>query len=431
MMETYGANTWTSNPNPPCQHSEGIGAPVCWDCAEGGHVRTPVAEGQGVSPSWQMLKKFRRSLGFRDGPYRRSNLFPTESQVSMLEVRTPEEGLEVGSPLSRRSQPGLILVTGPRVVSPEDKFIKPELKSWDSESTQVSTRESTQELTQKYETVPEPNVASEVTEKEERRTWGLKRRTFLILVVVAILTFAGLVIGIAVAVTQQNKTHSTSLSASSGGQVSSSSLPITATMTISYYVVGGSSTFAIPSETEKPSSSRQVGSVTALTGTPPTATGKGVDEPPKATIVAVTSTAFITAQKPPPTNTIPSQPTATAIVAPPPPSATTSQAPPPSTSSTSSRICLGPDGSTYTDPGTGDRFRIECAVTHEGSDIINLEAETMQQCVSLCAKNKLCKGAVWFNVGPQGTNLNYCWLKSAMDDDNVRDTLDAQSVVLL
>ncbi|KAI0455484.1 hypothetical protein F5B21DRAFT_513972 [Xylaria acuta] len=189
-MGTYVTKAWTSSP--PCPHSEGIGAPVCWDCAEGGHVRTPpTVEGEGVSPSWQRFKKFRRSLGFRDGGYSRSNTSPTGTQVSMLEVRPPEDGLEVGSPLSRRSQPGLILVAGPRVVSPEDKFIKSELKSWDSESTQ------------KDDTMSEPIVASESIEKKQE--WGLQRRTFQILIVVAILTFAGVIIGIAVAVTQQNR----------------------------------------------------------------------------------------------------------------------------------------------------------------------------------------------------------------------------------
>ncbi|KAI0455483.1 hypothetical protein F5B21DRAFT_471510 [Xylaria acuta] len=200
---------------------------------------------------------------------------------------------------------------------------------------------------------------------------------------------------------------------------------IITTKTISYYMTGDSSTL---SETDTHSSSRQVGSVMASARTTTTATGEEGDEP--ATVIAVTSTAFVAAQQPAPTNTMPSQPMTTVTVSAAPTTTTTSSSPRPSASSHSSRICMGDDGGTYTDPGTGDKFRIECAVAHQGKDIENLEAETMQECVSLCAKNRFCKGAIWFNVGPQGTDLNYCWLKSDMDGD-VQDTPDAQSVVLL
>ncbi|KAI0855659.1 hypothetical protein F4860DRAFT_530096 [Xylaria cubensis] len=414
MMGSNSPTTWTSNP--PCPHSNGLGAPVCWDCAEGGHVRPSTVEEEGTSPSWQRLKKFRRSLSFRTSSYSRSNISLAGTQISTLEARSPEEGLEVGTPRSRRSQPGLILVEGPRVVSPEDKYIKPELKSWDSESTQ------------KEDETSELNIAAVEPTEEKKRVWGLQRRTLQILIVVTVLMFAGVIIGIAVAVTKQNRVHSTSLSTSSGGQVSSNSSPmplITATKTISYYVAGDSSTFVTPSETDTHSSSRQVGSVMASTGTTTTATGKGGTEP---TIVADTSTVFVAVQQLSHTNMIPSQPT-TVVVSPSPP-AQTSQVSSPSTPSNSSRICLGDDGSTYADPGTGHKFRIECAVAHQGKDIENLEAETMQDCISLCAKNKFCKGAIWFNVGPQGTDLNYCWLKSAMNGE-VQENTDAQSVVLL
>ncbi|KAI0554132.1 hypothetical protein F4679DRAFT_527237 [Xylaria curta] len=327
MMGTNSTTTWTSST--PCPHSDALGVTVCWDCAEGGHVRTSPVEGDSTSPSWQRLKKFRRSLSFRTRSYNRSNISLAETQVSTLEVCSPEEGLEAGSPRSRRSQPGLILVEGPRVVSPEDKFLKPDLQSWDSESTQI---DETSQL----------NLAAveSTEEKKKKKIWGLQRRTFQILIVVAVITFAGVIIGIAVAVSKQNGAHSTSLSTSSGGQ-----------------------------------------------------------------------------------------PKTTTVVSPSPP-AQTSQAPSPSKPSNSSRICLGDDGSTYTDPGTGHKFRIECAVAHQGKDIENLEAETMQDCISMCAKNKFCKGAIWFNVGPQGTDLNYCWLKSAMDGE-VQENIDAQSVVLL
>lgn len=77
---------------------------------------------------------------------------------------------------------------------------------------------------------------------------------------------------------------------------------------------------------------------------------------------------------------------------------------------------------------------MECAAAHEGRDLANVEAATMEECVSLCAQRPRgsCVGAIWFAVGPQGTDLNYCWLKSELGgDDAIRDTLDAQSVVRL
>ncbi|KAI0426131.1 hypothetical protein F5Y09DRAFT_319719 [Xylaria sp. FL1042] len=211
------------------------------------------------------------------------------------------------------------------------------------------------------------------------------------------------------------------------------------TETVSLVVTSRSSTFITLLKTETPSSSRQTPKSTATTA----AGGRGSAEPEMAKPeTAVAATVFVTQPPASPTDTIPSQPTSTSMassaplpkntspVSPPP----ASSADPPSTPSTdspSSRICIGDDGSTYTDPATGDKFRIECAVAHQGKDIMNSEANTMQDCISMCAKNAHCKGAIWFNVGPQGTLLNYCWLKSDMDDSRIQVNADAQSVVRL
>ncbi|KAI1429409.1 hypothetical protein F5Y12DRAFT_728102 [Xylaria sp. FL1777] len=235
---------------------------------------------------------------------------------------------------------------------------------------------------------------------------------------------------------------STTLSTPVDGQVSSSSLSMPAiivTETVPLYTTSHSSTFVTLLKTEIQSSS-------SPTPTPPTTTPVGgrVDVDSETAIVA---TVFVTQLPPSPTNMIPPQPTVTVTSVPPPNTSPLSQpspspinpptdfptdSPPDSPEdSPSSRICIGDDGSTYSDPSTGDKFRIECGVAHQGKDIENLKAYTMEACISLCVKNRFCKGAIWFNVGPQGTDLNYCWLKSEMDDSAIQLMPDAQSVVRL
>ncbi|KAI3338835.1 hypothetical protein F4824DRAFT_508812 [Ustulina deusta] len=409
----------------PCPHSYEEGVPVCWDCTEEGHVNTPhVAEEERVSPGWQKFRRFRKSLGFWDASLRRSYIYPTRRQSSTLELQLPEEGLEVAAPNSRRSQPGLIVVAGPRVVSPEDKFQKPEQKSWNSETIQ---RDSDATIGVAVAGVA---VAGAAAAELDTKVWGLQKKKFQILVVIAIIAFVGVIIGIAVGVTQQKSSHSTSLSTSISGQVSSSSLstpPVIVTETLSLHVEGHSTTaFVTLPKTTTSSSSSQVSTTTTATTT---ATGGrvGVDPEPASII-----TVFVTQLPPSPTDTIRSQPATTVRSAPPPENTSPlSPSSPSPTFSPSSRVCIGKDESTYTDPSTGARFRIECGVAHQGKDIENLEAYTMQSCISMCANNRHCKGAIWFNVGPQGTDLNYCWLKSEMDDNNIQLTADAQSVVRL
>lgn len=177
--------TNTSWSNPPCPHSGGKGAPVCWDCAEEGHIYTPsVAYGEGLSPNWQKIG------GLRSGNISRSTISSTGTQASDLEVYLPEAGLEVGTPRSRLSQAGLIVVDGPRAVSPEDKLRKPGLQGLTSGSNQKEDVESTAASDAEWE----PMTQS---------VWGLRKRTFQILVVIAILALIGIIIGIAVSATRQ------------------------------------------------------------------------------------------------------------------------------------------------------------------------------------------------------------------------------------
>ncbi|KAF2964542.1 hypothetical protein GQX73_g9013 [Xylaria multiplex] len=353
-----------------------------------------------------------------------------------MELRLPEEGLEVAARNQRRSQPGLIVVAGPRVVSPEEKFRSLEPIVGYSEPNQRHDLTSKLEPIQRDVDPPRESGCAQrdsLVSEPEKKILGLRRRTFYFLLAIAILALAGVIIGVAVAVTQHHMVRSTSLPASSGRNVSSTSLsmpPPTTTETVALYVTSDSSSFVTLLKTEIPSSFRRASKTT-------TATGGRMTEDSEPISVA---TVFVT-KLPSPTDSIRSQPATTvSSSAPPPPKNTSpsSASPPsppssplPTQSSPSSRICIGDDGSTYTDPDTGDKFRLECTVAHQGKDIVNLEANTMQSCINMCAKNTHCKGAIWYNVGPQGTDLNYCWLKSEMDDSDVRITPDAQSVVRL
>ncbi len=84
----------------------------------------------------------------------------------------------------------------------------------------------------------------------------------------------------------------------------------------------------------------------------------------------------------------------------------------------------------YTDPATGTKFKRTCYVQHPGFDIKNEEKDSMEDCMAWCAEEEDCKGAQWYNAGPQGTDLNYCWLKYDMTGE-IRETKDAQSAVII
>jgi hypothetical protein len=96
------------------------------------------------------------------------------------------------------------------------------------------------------------------------------------------------------------------------------------------------------------------------------------------------------------------------------------------TSDDSVPSCPNADGTTFTDTASGSRFKWSCNVQHPGYDLEHYEADSMTACVALCAKNEDCKGVTWYNAGPQGEDLNYCWLKNNMEGET-RSTSDAQS----
>lgn len=89
--------------------------------------------------------------------------------------------------------------------------------------------------------------------------------------------------------------------------------------------------------------------------------------------------------------------------------------------------CPGANGTTYTDPDSKVQFKQECGSAYQGNDIRNEKADTMEACAILCVKESKCNGAVWYNAGPQGTDYNYCWLKTQLGTD-IRLSGDAQSI---
>ncbi|KAI1075369.1 hypothetical protein F5B20DRAFT_585335 [Whalleya microplaca] len=359
-VETPNSSIARQTTSISCPHSDGKNAPICWDCAEQGHV----SQRGGRSPRWESFNKIKKTLRSRQ------NKSTTEKSAAVVqssapEVHPPAEGLEVGVPNLRTSQPGLEVLSGPKIVSPSEKYRKPGHNSWDTE------------LDQKVAVVPGTGTIC-----------GLPKKLFLVIFACLLLALVGTAVGVAVGLTQRDKISSTTKSGDTGGNQVSSTSPLSPSITTETVSMFGSP-MASP-----------LAEGTSTSSTPSDTTS--VDE--------VTHTVFQTELPVASANPETIQPTASP----------TSGAGP----------CLGVNGTTYKDHGTGVEFKIECAEAHQGKDIDNVKSDTMENCVSICAKNTQCKGAIYYNAGPQGTDYNYCWLKSAMDDEYIY-TNDAQSVVRL
>ncbi|KAI1331224.1 hypothetical protein F5Y16DRAFT_395661 [Xylariaceae sp. FL0255] len=218
-------DTSKSSITKPCLHSDGRGLPVCWDCAEEGHIQ---GEGEATTsstnPTWQRFKKIRGSPRFLDGNPHTSPSHNSPQSIAP-EVHPAEEGIEVGSPDTRKSQPGLIVVEGPRVVSPEEKLWKSQPRRFSTEKEAIDSRPS--------------------------RLLGLQKRSFQVAVAIAFLVVGAIVIGVAVGISHKGMGY-TELSMSDGDQVSSSPIPVPlmTTATISLYATSDSSTFMTVRKTE-------------------------------------------------------------------------------------------------------------------------------------------------------------------------------------
>ncbi|KAI1769978.1 hypothetical protein F4818DRAFT_434452 [Hypoxylon cercidicola] len=398
-----------SNKAIPCPHSDGKSTLVCWLCAENGY--SPQGGGPPSPDDFDIEKNTFVMLG-----------------SSPLEVHPPAEGIEVGAPDPRHMYPGLEVVSGPTV------------SSWNGEPEQKA------ELASGPATI-----------------FGLRRRMlWIILIGVLVVLLIGVAIGSAVGVTQGKPSTDTpsaitsptssiaspatsavtsAISLAMSSEAAASSTPsslIQSTLTLSTTALSTSTKSAAASASSATSSTTSsttspTSTTTALATkdkTPISSSSTPTKPPPPPT--TATTTVLVT----PPVST-PTPPTVT--VTPTPPTTTTPKPTPTSSAQPTSTLtpaqsngyCLGQDGSTYTDPGTGSAFRVECDVAHQGKDIENREADSMEDCVSMCAENSRCVGAIWYNAGPQGTDLNYCWLKRTLEDDNIKDTADAQSVVRL
>ncbi|KAI1768905.1 hypothetical protein GGR53DRAFT_315190 [Hypoxylon sp. FL1150] len=391
----------------PCPHSDGKNTVVCWICAENGFS----AQSERGSASPVDFEK--DTFIVLDNP--------------PLEVLPPAEGIEVGA---QSPYPGIEAISGPII----------QKGRWSA---------------------AEPDQRDSAPSRRRPTVFGFRRRWFLMVMIgLLVVLLMGVAIGAAVGVTQSKHSTDTQGAVILPGASTASSETSSATSTMSAPAAASSSspTSSLSSQqstsTLPTSSALAAASETSLATSSKTSIAAITEENPSSTTTspiltptkpASAATATTTVLVTPPVST-PDTDTVTLIATPTlttTPTTTTTISPTTSTTSTaetaastlfpaqSNGYCLGYDGATYTDPSTGSQFRIECDAAHEGKDITNPEAETMEDCVSLCADNSRCVGAIWYNVGPQGTDLNYCWLKSSLDDSDIRDTPDAQSVVRL
>ena len=103
--------------------------------------------------------------------------------------------------------------------------------------------------------------------------------------------------------------------------------------------------------------------------------------------------------------------------------------------------CPGADNTIYTVPGTTQVFRRQCGINYgavDGAvDVQGATKSSMGDCLALCAKYNIniettkrgCVGVTWVYIGPQGTQYNFCWIKSALGNITYFD--NNESAVLL
>ncbi|KAI1413564.1 hypothetical protein F5Y13DRAFT_26380 [Hypoxylon sp. FL1857] len=390
--------------NLTCPHSDGRDTPVCWDCDE-----SRFGQGGGSPPTLENLGRIKRKLRILSG----GNSFASSTLAGSQapEVLPPAEGLEACYPDPRNSQPGLEVFSGPQII----------YKNWDNELDQKATVTPARPP-------PTPTI------------FGLRRKIFWLIVVCLVLALiVGAAVGAAVGVAQKNASfkdpQTSSPTAGIGDQASSNSLPSPqiATETVSVtlasdhittnYPISSSASISSQISTSKSSVGAKLSSPSSSSS--PSSPTSPADESTKS-VEKVTVTSVRTEQPSATNNPKSEDPPATVTVTPPSEPSSTAAPTPLHTGGS----CLGTDGSTYTDPGTGSKWKIECDIAHQGKDIENYEAQSMEACVSMCANESSCVGAIWYSAGPQGTDLNYCWLKKSLSDD-LKDTKDAQSVVRL
>jgi hypothetical protein len=98
--------------------------------------------------------------------------------------------------------------------------------------------------------------------------------------------------------------------------------------------------------------------------------------------------------------------------------------------------CPAADNKNYTVRGTNEVFLRECLTDRQGSDIANVEQLSMEDCLAYCvswnanpSNSQRCGAVTWVYNGPQGTDVNYCWIKYAVPGSSY--AVNMESAVLV
>lgn len=160
-----------------CPHSDGSQVPICWDCAEEGHVGKESGSIAPTSPTWiRMNRKLRNSLAKFDGNWR---------STETIQAHQPKPVVEANSALlTRISQPGLEVISGPTIVARNERETV-------LQGVGMAPKSGGDVSDEKGVVDKSPN---------QRRICGIRRRVFIILLVVvflvAIATVLGVVLGL-------------------------------------------------------------------------------------------------------------------------------------------------------------------------------------------------------------------------------------------
>ncbi|KAH8652708.1 hypothetical protein BGZ60DRAFT_519872 [Tricladium varicosporioides] len=98
--------------------------------------------------------------------------------------------------------------------------------------------------------------------------------------------------------------------------------------------------------------------------------------------------------------------------------------------------CPGTDNTNYVVPNTSQKFVRRCNTDLAGSDFSRSNANNMAECLALCAKQNedpnavtKCYAVTWVYRGPQGTSVNYCWLKNKLPGSSFADGMESAYLV--
>ncbi|KAI3538340.1 hypothetical protein CABS01_08155 [Colletotrichum abscissum] len=98
---------------------------------------------------------------------------------------------------------------------------------------------------------------------------------------------------------------------------------------------------------------------------------------------------------------------------------------------------LSSENKTYTVPNSNLRFVRECGNNYPMNDLGHIPLTRMEDCMNLCAALAVttqsadgpCVGVAWVTAGKQGTDENYCWLKSAKGAPDPKANIEAAWLV--